>query len=255
MNYNEIFGLNDEYEIMQYYNPRYFDMMPRELPIQNALNEGLYKNSKTYFIGYTNVSELESLTECLSETPNVVVVDMRDWDLTNVITMKECFSNCKAKIIIFGEHPECDNLTSMYRCFYNTTCRKLDIRGIDTSKIDDFRYFLYLNTNLTELYGLNFSSVTSSEFLGSFFYNSNLVHTDGFKNLKCSWNNNDGLARCAYLSKQSCLNIIDGLYDFTTHGETPTSSQGILKVHPNFISNLTEEELQVAVAKGWSIIS
>ena len=56
------------------------------------------------------------------------------------------------------------------------------------------------------------------------------------------------------LSYESCINILNGLYDFVGNGETPTSSQGKLKVHQNFL-DLVGDEISIGTNKGWTITS
>lgn len=253
MNYNEIFGLNDEYEVFQYYNPRYFDMIPKEIPIQNLQNEGLFSGSKADFIGYVNSSELSSLTNCFQGTSNVEIIDMREWDLTNVNSLYSCFADSNAKVIIIGDHPECDKLEDMYWCFWGTQFRKIDFRGLDTSKVTNFDYLFGSCYNLYEVYGLDFSSAKNLN--NVFAYGDvNLIHTDGFKNLKCNWNDNEGLAKFPYLTYESCINILNGLYDFTGNGEVPNSDEGVLKVHNAFI-DLVGDEISIGLNKGWTILT
>lgn len=62
----------------------------------------------------------------------------------------------------------------------------------------------------------------------------------------------DGFHTCPNLSYQSCINILNGLYDFVGNGETPNSEQGQLKVHQNFLDTVGEE-ITIATNKGWII--
>ena len=54
------------------------------------------------------------------------------------------------------------------------------------------------------------------------------------------------------LTYESCINVLNGLYDFTGNGETPSSSQGKLKVHQNFLDKVGDE-ISIGTSKGWSI--
>jgi hypothetical protein len=255
MTYNELYGLNDEYEIAQFYMCRPFEMVSRELPINYIMGGGgLYQNSNAYFIGYTNISELESLEGCFMNVGDAEVIDLRDWDFSKVYNIRQMFQSCSCKVIIFGEHPEL-NVNNMDNMFYSSEVYKVDLRGVNTSNVTTYSCFLAFSSRIKELYGLDFSSVTNPSNLDGFFYiDTDLVHTDGFKNMRVSWADDNGLARCPYLSKQSCLNIIENLYDFTANGETPNSDEGVVKVHRNFINKLTEDEINSIVAKGWQLI-
>lgn len=80
-----------------------------------------------------------------------------------------------------------------------------------------------------------------------------LTDVGGFINLKCKWDSNNGLVRCANLTRQSYINIFSNLYDFVSNGETPTSSQGVLKLHSNYLTVCTQEDIDLAISKGWSL--
>lgn len=54
------------------------------------------------------------------------------------------------------------------------------------------------------------------------------------------------------LTYESCISILNNLYDFTGNGETPNSSQGQLKVHANFLTTVGEE-ISIGTLKGWVI--
>ena len=54
------------------------------------------------------------------------------------------------------------------------------------------------------------------------------------------------------LTYESCISILNNLYDFTGNGETPDNNQGKLKVHPNFLTTVGDE-ISIGVAKGWTI--
>ena len=60
------------------------------------------------------------------------------------------------------------------------------------------------------------------------------------------------LKKMPNLTYESCISILNNLYDFTGNGETPDSSQGHLKVHANFLTTVGDE-ISIATAKGWVI--
>ena len=81
---------------------------------------------------------------------------------------------------------------------------------------------------------------------------NNLTYFGGLIDVKVNWNDNYGLVRCPNLTYESCISILNNLYDFTGNGETPTSSQAKLKVHQNFL-NLVGDDLAIGTNKGWTI--
>ena len=54
------------------------------------------------------------------------------------------------------------------------------------------------------------------------------------------------------LTYESCISILNNLYDFTGNGETPNNDQGRLKVAQSFIDKVGDK-ISIGVAKGWSI--
>lgn len=92
------------------------------------------------------------------------------------------------------------------------------------------------------------SKLTSMAFYSNIIVN----YVSGFPNLKNSFTSSNGLQNLQALSTDSCLDIMRNLYDFTGHGEVPTSSQGKLKVHSSFISKVGDN-LSIATDKGWTI--
>ena len=79
-----------------------------------------------------------------------------------------------------------------------------------------------------------------------------VVEIGGFINLKSSMTKSDGIAMCPNITYDSCINILNGLYDFTGHSETPTSSQGELKVNQAFL-DLVGDKISIGTNKGWTI--
>ena len=77
-----------------------------------------------------------------------------------------------------------------------------------------------------------------------------VVEMGGFINLKSSMTKSDGIAMCPNITYDSCINILNGLYDFTGHSETPSSEQGTLKVNQAFL-DLVGDKISIASNKGW----
>jgi hypothetical protein len=122
---------------------------------------------------------------------------------------------------------------------------------MDTSKVINFSNMLNGCTKLKSLPPMDCSSVTSKN-VYPLYNNSGLTDVGGFLNMKASWDNNYGLYKCSGLTYDSCINILNGLCDFTGNGETPTSSQGKLKVHANFLTTVGDQ-IEIGTNKGWTI--
>ena len=142
------------------------------------------------------------------------------------------------------------NVNSMNYMFAN--CGNLQtIPPINTSNVIIMDRMFQSCTNLKTLPELDASKVTN---INNYFRSagSNVTDVGGWKNLKMNWNDNYGLVLCPNLTYQSCINILNGLYDFTGNGETPYSSQGKLKVHANFLTTVGDE-ISIGTSKGWTI--
>ena len=167
------------------------------------------------------------------------------------------------------------SVTNIIGMFYY--CNKLtEIPLIDTSKVTDMSYMFSncyklqaippLNTSnvtnmenmfdscyeLTSLPALNAQSLNMSPYNGVFGYNelANLVNFGGFLNLKCSLITNKNLRRLPNLTYESCINILNGLYDFRGNGDNNTTST--LNVHQNFLDKVGDE-ISIGTSKGWTI--
>ena len=110
----------------------------------------------------------------------------------------------------------------------------------------------YNFSKLQYIPALNANSLTSCNYFFGYSKTTSLTYFGGFIGLKINWNDNYGLANAPNLTYESCISILNNLYDFTGNGETPTSSQGKLKVHANFLTTVGDE-LSIGTNKGWTI--
>jgi surface protein len=79
-----------------------------------------------------------------------------------------------------------------------------------------------------------------------------LTYFGGYIGRKYNLTNTSVLGKCPNLTYESCISILNNLYDFTGNGEVPESSMGKLKVHPNFITTVGDE-INIGTNKGWVI--
>lgn len=82
-----------------------------------------------------------------------------------------------------------------------------------------------------------------------FYGCSSLTDFSGLRNVSLSID----LSPCSSLTQTSLLNTINGLYDFTGNGETPSSSHGTLTLGSTNLAKLTDEQKAVATSKGWTL--
>ena len=170
-------------------------------------------------------------------------------DTSKVSNMSNMFYYCGLTTI-----PQLDTsrVTDMSSMFYN--CGSLTtIPQLDTSKVTNMNRMFYGCYNLVSVPPLDARSVVRQSY--GLFSNSTLDKlTDfgGLIGLKASMDGNYGFEKVPNLTYESCINILNGLYDFTGNGETPTSNEGKLKVHSNFLSTVGDE-ISIGTDKGWII--
>ena len=173
---------------------------------------------------------------------------------SNVTNMEEMFYGCWNLHTI----PLIDTsiVTNMINMFNGCTNLQ-SVPQIDTSNVTNISGMFYECTGLTSLPALNAQSLIMDHYttIRGIFGGidlPNLTDFGGFLNLKCSLDGDNNLNRLPNLTYQSCINVLNGLYDFTGNGETPNSEQGKLKVHPNFLTTVGGE-ISIGRNKGWTI--
>ena len=219
------------------------------------------------FDGITNMARMFSDCTNLQTIPLI--------DTSSAVNMDYMFYNCPSlQTIPLINTSYVTNMSNMFN-----GCRNLQtIPQLDTSKVVNMSYMFASCTNLQTIPQLNTSNVTD---MSQMFYDfggiktlvslpkfncqkvtnmyryfsyyadgmSALTDVGGWENLKCDWNDRYGLPSCPNLTYQSCINILNGLYDFVGNGESTTKT---LKVHPNFLTTVGDE-ISIGTAKGWVI--
>ena len=203
---------------------------------------------------------------------------LRYWDVSNVTNMSLMFrSASKISDLRPFQNWNTSNLTNMSTMFqFASSIKTLDgIKDWDTSKVTDMSSLFYYSTSLIEfdvhwdtsnvktmsgmfnsanamqkVCAIDCSSIEQNKY--PLYNNANLANIGGFLNMKSSWTDNYGLTKCSKLTYESCINILNGLYDFTGNGATPSSTQGKLKVHANFLTTVGDE-ISIGTSKGWTI--
>ena len=159
-----------------------------------------------------------------------MVKGLEDFDVSNVTTIYGMFQGCDSltRLDLSKWNPK--NLTTMYQCFWDMQkLNYLDISSWDLANI----------TN-------------GGNFIGGYGTMSNLTDVKFGKNWKLNLTTNM-FNRCPNLTVESLLSIINGLYDFTGNGETPSSNQGTCQFGTTNLNKLTDEQKAVATNKGWTL--
>lgn len=147
---------------------------------------------------------------------------------SNVITLSSCFSNCKSlkKITEF----DTGKATEM-REMFNECVALEEICELNCQNTRNVQGMFYNNSSLKTLGGL--------KDIGKAYTGSSVNYTSYNLNLTMSSN----------LTKQSLLNVINGLYDLASHNKP---AQGLFLGDVN-LAKLTAEEIAIATNKGWNV--
>ena len=192
-------------------------------------------------IDTSNVTDMSWMFDNCSNLQTIPLIDT-----SNVTSMRNMFSNCtNLQTIPQLNTSNVTNIFSMFMDCYNLQT----ISPIDTSKATSMNRMFNGCTNLRALPEFDASNLYE---INDYFGYSNcnyLTDVGGWKNLKCKWNDNYGLAKCPNLTYQSCINILNGLYDFVGNGE---STRRTLAVHQNFLDKVGDK-ISIATNKGWTV--
>ena len=214
-----------------------------------AMFNGCNALQKVELFDTSNVTNMSSMfLDCLE------LVDVPLFDTSKVENMNYMFENCD----ILPSVPAFDtsNVTTMANMFEE--CRNITtIPAFDTSKVTYMGYMFNNTYGLVSLPAFDCSSLLygtgngNANFFGgsgSIGYYNDLTDLGGFIGLKTR----TFLHRLPNLTYQSCINVLNGLYNFVENNEVPNSWQGQLKVHPNFLTTVGED-ISIGTNKGWVI--
>lgn len=156
---------------------------------------------------------------------------------SNVTTMRNLFAGCK-KLISFPLF-DINNNKDFYGSF--SGCSELtNVQLANTNNVTTMMYMCYDCISLTSATVNDVSKVTS---MSSIFSNCKALTTlSGFTGLKV----NLDLSSASALTVDSVMNVINNAADMSSSAKT-------LTLHANVFSQLSEEQIQTAAAKGWNI--
>ena len=149
------------------------------------------------------------------------LIEAPNWNTSNVTAMDYMFSDCSS-------------LTT--------------VPQYDTSKVTNMQYMFSGCTSLITLPQLDASKAT--QILGTVYQCTSLTNFGGLLNVGQALTSSTEywLASSPLLTDESIQNVIDGLYDMTAKGFSPT-----LKFHTDVYAKLTEEQKAQITAKNWTV--
>ena len=209
--------------------------------------DNMFSSCKLTTIPQLDTSKVTTMRYMFQQCSNLT--NISQLDTSKVANMSQMFYYCSKLTTI----PQIDTseVTTMMQMFYNCTSLTT-IPQLDTSKVTTM-YCMFGNCkSLESVPPLRADVLNDNSGLMGSSDITTLTDFGGLINLKYSITGSYAFHKCPNLTYQSCINILNGLWDFTGNGETPTSSQGKLKVHSNFLS-LVGDEISIATNKGWTI--
>ena len=178
------------------------------------------------------------------------LVGLPMYDTSNCTWMADIFNNCMSlkyippfdtsKVVVFN--------SSFRNCSIMTEGPKWD-----TSSAQYANSMFAFCTSLVSMPLYDFSNVIEmNEFFGYYGVDNGINHLTtlgGFEGLKIDWADDNGLGCLPSITYESIMNVINHLYDFRANGDNDTTKT--LKIHPNTMALLSDEDKQIAINKGW----
>lgn len=204
---------------------------------------------------YLDFSKVVDMSYMFSSNKNLKdLSNIKDWDTSKVTNMNNMFGSTYCPDFSAIKDWDVSNVTNMSYMFTsngNITDFSF-MTNWDTSKVTNMSNMLNVS-NATDLPAIDCTSVSVNMYpITSYLTMTKLVNVGGFLNMRSKWDDSYGLSKFPNLTKESCINILNGLFDFTNNSVTPTSNEGKLKVHQNFL-DLVGDEINIGISKGWTI--
>ena len=255
MTFAEYYGFPEGTNVKMKY-ASYYDTVSSDFPCPSDMKYA-FAYEKRKIMKEIDVSNVTNMSYLFYNCSNLMsIVGIGNWDVSNVTDMNSMFRDCRNLTSLDLSNWDTSKVTKMEYMFDNSNgLTSLDFSSWDTSNVTDMSSML-TNRELISFGAINCGGLTSKNKYPFKYYSNNTVLTylGGFIDAKMSWDESYGLAQLPNLTYESCINVLNGLYDFASAGETPNSSQGKLKVHKNFL-DLVGDEISIGTNKGWVITS
>ena len=199
-----------------------------------------------YFEGITDMSNMFNNCSKLQTIPKI--------DTSNVTKATNMFNYCP-NLKTLPNNFNLGNCTELESCFASGSIT--DYSFLETWVINPNADMSSMITNTNVTYVPAIPCVGNARFYQSAIFwvysdLSKLTYFGGWIGRKYNITQDYILKKMTALSYESCISILNNLYDFTGNGETPNNDQGHLKVAQSFIDKVGEE-ISIGVAKGWTI--
>lgn len=203
-------------------------------------------------IPYYDLSNCTDITNMFRNCKVLKTIDLSRWNTSNISKMGGLFEYCYELTAIKGIGDIDISRNSVFSSLFNGCSKltELDLSQWVLTKTQCLFSYLFAACNglvSLNIQNIDFNNVTS---ITGIFSNTNNI-----ENLIFGYNFKFQLSLTGMkkITVESLLSILNGLYDFTGNGETPTSSQGKLTLGSTNLAKLTDEQKAIATDKGWTL--
>jgi surface protein len=256
MTFNEYYNFPEGTNASFLFPISFYDTVEPNFPCPANMSNAFY-NYQGNSIPELDTSNVTNMGGMFNNCSNFISLDLSSWNTSKVTNMSFLFSSCKNLTSIIGiEDWDVSKVTTMQSLLYS--CDKITsidfMETWDTTNVTNMTDMFFKIQAIERIPAFRCDNLNMASYSGFFSYTElkNITSLGGFINLKCSLISDYNLKKLPNLNYQSCINVLNGLYDFTGNGETPNSNQGKLKVHSNFLT-LVGDELSIGTNKGWTI--
>ena len=208
-----------------------------------SMNSMFYSCSSLTTIPLLDTSKVVEMNNMFNFCPSLQSIPKLN--TSNVTTMDGMFRDCSSLQSI--PLLDCGNVTRMYGMFYQ--CGSLQsIPELNTSNVTTMESMFYNCSKLQSIPLLDCGNVTNMDRIFGWNNISTLTDLGGFKDLKISITSYF-LDKAPNLTIESLMNVINNLYDLTSNG----LSGQTLNFGSTNLGKLTEEQIAIATAKGWTL--
>ena len=180
------------------------------------------------------------------------------FDTSKVTAMNQMFNYCFNLTTV----PEFNTINVTNMSYMFQSCSKLtSVPEFDTSKVTNMNSMFLGCSSLTsvpefDLSGMIGNAYNCTQIFGSSNY---VIDFGGFKDLGKAYNNSNNqyrdvlLQSQSKLSYQSCINVINKVYDLTLKPDYTNTPK--IRFHATPYALLSADDIAIATSKGWSVVS
>ena len=224
---------------------------------------GMFQNcSSLTTIPQFNTSNVTDMRNMFNQCLNLTLVPL--FDTSKVTNMSNMFLGCSNLTSVPTLNTSnCQYFGSMFQHCQNLTSAPL----LDTSKATNINSMFSFCISLTSVPEYNASSITSDSRYGACLFGTlsyqninSITEFGGLLDLGKSYGSSPYneykdllLHICPNLTYESCMNVINKVYDLNLNTENTIVPN--IKFSATSYSLLSDDDIAIATAKGWSVIS